>query len=164
MKREAYEHQVQSFLDSKVIAVAGYSTTKGQPANAIYDRLQKGAYTVFAINPNHDRIGDVTCYPNLNACPIRPEAVVCATPPSGTVEVVKDGLAMQIDKFWIHRSIDKGSYHPEVEELCKESGALCLTSGCPLMYVNPDFFHRIIKNVMGWRGKLEGCPATRVEV
>lgn len=155
---------MHSFLSEKTIAVAGYSSNKNQPANGIYDRLKQAGYTVYAINPNHERVGEVVCYPDLESCSALPGAVVCAAPPDSTVELVREGLAFGINKFWIHRSLDNGSYHPEAEALCSEAGALCLTSGCPLMYVHPDFFHRIINNVMGWRGKLKVCPLAMEEV
>jgi len=164
MDRKRYLEGVESFLKESHIAVAGYSHTGKQPANGIYDRLKEAGYTVYAINPKHDQIGDVTCYPDLKSCPELPGAIVCAAPPEATVELIREGLAFGINKFWIHRGIDNGSYHPEAEDLCTEAGALCLTSGCPLMFVNPDPFHRLLKTIMKWRGKLEVCPMAEMEM
>ena len=150
-----YQARVEDFLAQRRIAVAGYSTQKNQPANAIYDRLEKNGYEVYAINPKAQEVDDVPCYPDLHALPVRPDAVMICTPPGATRQVLEDCHQLGISRAWIHRSIDQGSYDESAERYAREKGIALIPIGCPMMHLEPDIFHRCMRWVMDWRGKLK---------
>lgn len=150
-----YQRRVEDFLNQSCIAVAGYSTQKNQPANAIYDRLQQNGYEVFAINPKAGDVDGVECYPDLHALPKRPDAVMICTPPGATLQTLEDCHQLGITRAWIHRSIDQGSYHEGAESYARERGISLIPIGCPMMHLEPDIFHRCMRWIMDWRGKLE---------
>lgn len=81
--------QVEDFLGRKRIAVAGVSRNTGEAANAIYRKLRDVGYEVFATNPNASEVEGVRCYPDLAAVPGELDAVVIATRPDVSADVVR---------------------------------------------------------------------------
>ncbi len=152
---EEYKNRVSQFMACRRIAVAGYSSQGGQPANAIYDRLKSNGYEVFAVNPKAGEVDGVPCYPNLAAIPGGVEAVAICTPPRATMEVLRECAEAGIRHAWIHRSVDQGSYVEGAEEYAAENNISLIPAGCPLMFVSPDFAHRCMKWFFSWRGLLE---------
>ena len=151
---QEFKDRVSQFMACRRIAVAGYSSQGGQPANGIYDRLKDSGYEVFAVNPKAGEIMEVLCFPNLAAIPGGVEAVVICTPPYATMAVLQECAELGIQYAWIHRSIDQGSYVEGAEAYAAEHGIRLIPAGCPLMFVNPDFGHRCMKWFFSWRGLL----------
>lgn len=158
----AYRALVDDFLSLKHIAVAGYSTTSNTPANAIYKRLQDNGYQVYAVNPRANQVTDVPCYPDLSAVPGKIDWVMIATPPDAAIDIIQECMALGISRVWMHRSIDNGSFDGEAEQLALDNGISCISGGCPLMFVQPDFFHRtVMKCITNARGLLKAPKAPR---
>src|SRR5215813_6739771 len=85
------EVKVNDFLSQKRIAVTGVSRTPGAAAaNGIYRRLREVGYEVFAVNPNADTVEGDTCYHDVKSIPQGVDAVIIATPPEATEQVVRD--------------------------------------------------------------------------
>lgn len=125
----------ESFLSNKRIAVTGVSRDAGSHGgNAVFDRLVERGYDVFAINPNADRIGEHTAYPNLIAVPGGVEAVVIATSPVHAMGTMTEAVELGIPQVWMHRSIDKGSVDAEAATYGREHGLTVIDGGCPLMF------------------------------
>jgi len=134
------------FLSNKSIAVAGVSRNGASVANAIYKKLREAGHEVFAINPNTDKIEGDKCYPSLTSTPKPIDAVVIATHPKVTTEIIKECGSLGIKNTWIHRSFGQGSYDNEAVNLCKELGIKLIPGSCPLMFIEPvDFGHKCIK-------------------
>ena len=145
-----YKKKIDAFLQLERIAVLGYSTDKNQPANAIYKKLKKNGYQVFAVNPKADQIKDVACYPNLASIPAKIQGAVLCTPAKATQQAVKECDESKISHIWMHQGIGPGSYDPQAFETAKELGMEVIPGGCPMMFVQPDLIHRC----MGWFKKL----------
>ena len=145
-----YKKKIDAFLQLKSIAVLGYSTDKNQPANAIYKKLEKNGHKVFAVNPKADEIRDVTCYPNLASIGEPVQAAVLCTPAAATRQAVKECSEQGIQHIWMHQGIGPGSYEPQAFEMAKKLGMKVIPGGCPMMFVQPDLFHRCL----GWFKKL----------
>jgi predicted CoA-binding protein len=127
------QEAAREFLAQKRIAVAGVSRDPRQPANAIYRRLREGGREVFAVNPNADRVEGDPCYPRLGAIPDGVDAVVIATRPAISEQIVQDCLAAG----------------------ARREGMLVIDGACPMMYLEPvDFFHKCARWVLGVTGRL----------
>lgn len=138
--------RVTEFLSAGRIAVAGVSRDSKQPANLIYRKLKTAAHEVFAVNPNAAQVEGGPCYPDLRSIPESIEAVVIATHPSVSVQVVRECVDLGIRRLWLHRSFGEGSVSDEAVRACKEGGIDCIVGGCPMMYCEPvDFGHRCMK-------------------
>ena len=84
-----FKQRVDAFLAQKNIAIAGYSSQKGQVANGLYDKFKKNGYQTFAVNPKFQEIKDVTCYPDLKSIPEKPDAVMISRSGFGTRTVFR---------------------------------------------------------------------------
>lgn len=142
---------LDDFLAQKTFAVAGYSATPGQPANAIFEKLRAHGYRVFAVNPRHEQLGEVVCYPNLTALPERPDVLMACTPPAATEDLVHECARLGIRRVWMHRSMGAGSFSAEAARYCAEQNIACLPGGCPMMALSPDFAHRCMRWLAGKR-------------
>lgn len=156
MERRQLEAKVREFLARERIAVAGVSRTKtNEAANLIYRKLRDTGYEVFAVNPRATSVEGDACYENLAAIPGGVGAVVIATHPDVTPEVVRQCADLGVGSVWMHRSFGQGSVAKEAIALCEESGIGLIAGGCPMMFLSPvDVGHRCMLWFLGLTGKL----------
>jgi predicted CoA-binding protein len=141
--------QVAGFLSNRSIAVAGVSRDPAQPANLIYRKLKDSGHRVFPINPNATQVEGDSSYPDLRSVPEPVEAVVIATHPDVSVQVVRDCAELEINQVWFHRSFGEGSVSAEAVRECELRGIDCIVGGCPMMYCAPvDFAHRCMRWIL----------------
>jgi predicted CoA-binding protein len=152
-----YKSRIDEFLKQPVIAICGFSADPKQPANAIYQKLGKMGKILFAVNPRHARIGEVDCYKDLASLPQKPGAVMICTPPDASLVVVKECGFLGIEHIWVHRSIGNGSYHPDLSALARKFNLNLIDQGCPMMFVQPDIFHRCFRWLMDRQGKFKAA-------
>ena len=149
-----FKQRIDDFLAQERIAVAGYSS-HSNPGNAIYDKLKKNGYQVYAVNPNADKIRGITAYKNLAAIPDQVDGVMITAPPKATEEIVEECGKLGIKRIWIHRSIDNGSYSKKAVQRANELGISVIPAACPMMFVKADVIHKCFKWIMNARGKLK---------
>lgn len=144
----------QEFLAQKRIAVAGVSRSGDTAANAIYKKLRDSGYEVFPVNPNAAEVEGDRCYPTLAAIPGGVEAVVIATHPNVTEQVVRECATLGIKRLWMHRSFGQGSVDDEAVRLCAELGLSVIPGSCPLMFCEPvDMGHKCLRWFLQVSGK-----------
>ena len=147
--------EIRDFLSRHRLAVVGVSRDPRQTANAIFRRLRAAGYQVFPVNAATETVEGVACYPRLDAVPNGVEAVLAVTPPSGSVDVVRQAAELGIDLVWLHRGVGNGSASTEAERLGAARGVTVIGGGCPMMFVPPvDLFHRCLCWLQGRRGLL----------
>jgi len=153
---QTMDEAAADFLAQKRIAVAGVARKGGDSAaNGIYRRLRSRGYEVFAVNPNADEVEGDRCYPNLAAVPGGVDAVVIATAPAVTEEVMAECAAIGVKRVWIHRGPGGGSYSEEAVDLGREWGLSVIPGGCPLMYrPTSDGVHRAMRWVLDLVGRI----------
>lgn len=149
-----YQAHVEAFLACQHIAVVGYSRHPQSVANAIYQKLADHGYAVYAVNPQPEQVPAVPCYASLADLPVQVEAVMICTPPEASLQVVQDAEALGIQHLWVHRSLGDGSYQPTLTAYAAEHGLSLIAGGCPMMFVEPDIFHRCLRWWVDRQGKL----------
>ncbi len=143
----------RDFLSQKRIAVAGVSRSPDQAANAVYRKLRGAGYEVFPVNPGACEVEGEGCFPDLKSIPGGVDAVVIATPPRATDQVVRECAALGVSRVWMHRSFGEGSVSRNAAEYCRANDIAVIPGGCPLMFCEPvDFGHRCMR----WMLKLTG--------
>lgn len=144
------------FLSARRIAVTGVSRqTGGHGSNVVYQRLRSRGYEVVAVNPNAKEVEGDPCYPDLRSIPGGVEAVVIGTRPSEAMGTMRECSELGIDRVWMHRSIDGGSYSPEAVEFGREHGITVIPGGCPLMFEPvADGGHKVMKFVLTLTGRV----------
>jgi predicted CoA-binding protein len=102
------------FLDQDRIAVAGVSRSTGgeHGGNIVYQRLRERGYDVFAVNPNADEVEGDPCFDRVTDIPGGVGAVVIATHPKDSAQVMQDCVEAGVTRVWMHRSVGAGASQP----------------------------------------------------
>ena len=74
---------------SNIIAVVGVSKDEDKFGYQVYKTLKAKGFTVFGVNPRHDKIDGEKIYPNLEAIPKKPTLVITVVPRAVTLQVVQ---------------------------------------------------------------------------
>ena len=139
-----------AFLATKRIAVTGVSRNpKGHGSNVVYQRLRDRGYEVFAVNPNADEVEGDPCFDRVTDIPDGVGAVVIATHPKDSGQVMQDCVEAGVTRVWMHRSVGGGSVSADATTFGRENGVTVIDGGCPLMYGKAsDFGHRMMGTVL----------------
>ena len=151
------DQAIDDFLAQKRIAVAGVSREGAgkHGGNVVYQRLRERGYEVFPVNPNADMVEGDRCYRSLGAIPGGVDAVVIATNPAQTPDVVRECRELGITRVWMHRSFGTGSVSKAAADECRGNGIACIAGACPLMYgATSDGGHRFMRRILGLIGGL----------
>lgn len=147
--------EIQTFLEQKRIAVAGVSRSKNEAANVIFRKLRDGGYQVFAVNPNAEGVEGTHSYEDLAQIPEGVDAVVIATHPKATLDVVQQCIDLGIRHVWMHRSFGQGSFSEEAAALARNNGIQIIPAGCPMMFCEPvDMGHQCMRWFLRLTGSL----------
>jgi len=146
----------ERFLAQRRIAVTGVSRTPGQHgSNAVYQRLRKSGYEVFAVNPNATEVEGDPAYPNLAAIDGGVDAVVIATRPDYAVDTMREAADLGIKHVWMHRAFGEGSLSEVAGDIGRARGIEVIDGGCPLMFGGcSDGAHRMMRRILTWTGKV----------
>jgi predicted CoA-binding protein len=148
----ALNELVDDFLAQKRIAVAGVSRGGNDVGNILYKKLKNANYTVFPINPNATEVEGDKCYPNLQSIPDGVDAVMIATHPNVTDQIVRNCAESGVSRVWIHRSFGQGSFSQTALDYCRAHGISVIPAGCPMMFVEPDIAHKCMRWFLGVTG------------
>jgi predicted CoA-binding protein len=137
---------IHQFLAEKTIAVVGVSRDGDLPANHIYKKLRENNYRVYPVNPNAETVEGDKCYRSIGSLPSKPDAVMLASTPRVSEEVVTECITSGIKNIWMHRGIGEGSYSSVAEKYCRDHNVEPITNGCPMMFVGKvDWFHKFFR-------------------
>lgn len=148
-----FKNAVDQFFNSRQIAILGYSDKESSPGKMIYDKLKSAGYHVYAVNPRQPVIKDGWCYENLAAIQMPIDGIVICAPPDQSLSIVEQAHALGVKTVWMHRSLDNGSYARDAEDFCHAHHITCLSFGCPMMFLEPDFGHQCLKWFFNIQGK-----------
>jgi predicted CoA-binding protein len=150
--------KVQDFLAQKRIAVAGVSRDKSRHpvGNVVYDRLKNSGHEVFALNPNLESFEGDRCFPDLQSIPGGVDAIVIATRPQVTEQIVRSCAAAGVRRVWMHQSTAKGSsVSAEAVEYCRQHDIGVIAGACPMMFgPGVDFGHACMRVFLKLTGGL----------
>lgn len=151
-----HQERVQDFLAQKRIAVCGLSRTKDSGAGAVYLKLRDHGYQVFPVHPSAETLHGDTCYPNLSAIPGGVDAVFIMNKPEVSERIVDEALKLGIRHVWMHNNtFMPTSVSQAAAARCREAGVNLIDVGCPMMFLNPDFFHNGMRWVIKATGRMK---------
>ena len=140
---------IDSFLAERTLAVVGVSRSGAKFGNTIYTELKNRGYTVYPVNPNTERLGQETCYPDLQSLPVGVGGVVVVVEPAQTEQVVRQAKEAGINKIWMQQ----GAQSDAAIEFCEQNGIEVVSKRCIMMFVEPvesiHKFHRFLAKVFG---------------
>jgi hypothetical protein len=148
-----FDELANEFLAQKNIAVAGVSRTKSDAANIIYKTLRDKGYQVYAVNPSADTVEEDTCYPNMQAVPVKLDGAMIVTKPEISEQVVADCVAAGVPRVWMHNNtFAPSSVSEKATAVCRENNITVIAGGCPMMFLETG--HKCMKWVLGVMGRL----------
>lgn len=141
--------QIQNFLATKKMIIAGASRNPKKFGGQIFSELLKKGYTLYPLHPEAGQIQGVTCYKDLDDLPEIPDALYIVTPKKETYGIVEQAVKHGIQRIWIQQQSDT----KEAVELARNNGADLITGHCMFMFAEPvgsiHGFHRFLSKIFG---------------
>jgi predicted CoA-binding protein len=151
-----HQESVQDFLTQKRIAVCGLSRTKDSGAGAVYLKLREHGYQVFPIHPTAETLHGDQCYPNLSAIPDSVDAVFIMNSPDIAEKLVDEAVKLGIKRVWMHNNtLMPSSVSEAAVARCHAANINVIAVGCPMMFVEPDFFHSCMRWMIRVTGRMK---------
>jgi len=141
--------QIDSFLESKKLAIAGVSRNEKKFGHVVFKELKKAGYEVLPINPNTNDIAGTPCYSTVEDLPEEVESILITTPKFNTDEVLRSAINKGIKNIWVQQMAHTTDTIKIAEEYQKE----IIHSKCIFMFAEPikgmHRFHRTINQLFG---------------
>ena len=91
--------------ESKTIAVVGLSPKPHRPSHQVARYLMEAGYTIIPVNPGHDALLGLTCYPNLRAIPTQVDMVDIFRRSEAVMNIIDDAVAVGARFIWMQEGI-----------------------------------------------------------
>ena len=91
--------------ESKTIAVVGLSPKPHRPSHQVARYLMEAGYTIIPVNPGHDALLGLTCYPNLRAIPTQIDMVDIFRRSEAVMNIIDDAVAVGARFIWMQEGI-----------------------------------------------------------
>ena len=111
------DERIRSFLAGGPFAVVGASTDRAKYGNKVLRCYLQAGREVHAVNPAHDEVEGVACYPDLESLPERVHGVSIVTPPAVTERVVEDAARAGAVFVWMQPGAESANAVARAEEL-----------------------------------------------
>jgi predicted CoA-binding protein len=141
--------QIESFLSSTPIAMAGVSRNPRKFGQMAFKELKDKGLNVIPVNPAAGEILGIKAYPDIKSLPSEVMGLIIITNKKETASVVKDAKEKGIRNIWIQQSSDT----PEAIKELEGSGINLITGECILMHYKPNSFHKFHRAINKLFGK-----------
>jgi len=96
---------MERMLNAKRIAVVGLSDDPSRPSFGVASYLLSAGKEVIPVNPNHQRVLGLKCYPSLTAAPGPIDLVDVFRRPEFCADVVREVIAIGAKGVWLQSGI-----------------------------------------------------------
>jgi uncharacterized protein len=124
--------ECERFWDAGSYAVVGHGAKRAFP-KITYNALKDRGKTVYAVDPEATEVEGDPAYPDFEALPVRPEAMVLEVPKEETARWVGRAAEAGVESIWIHQMTET----PEALAAAKDAGMKVITGHCAVMYNIP---------------------------
>ena len=150
-----YQNRVDDFFAQKRMAICGLSRTKDSGAGAIYLKMRNHGYQVVPVHPTAETLHGDLCYSSLSAIPDGVDAVFIMNSPQVSEEIVSEAVTLGIKHIWMHNNtLMPSSVSDTAVALCHEANINVIDVGCPMMFLEPDIFHKCVRWIIKARGQM----------
>ncbi|MCC6624319.1 MAG: CoA-binding protein [Deltaproteobacteria bacterium] len=142
---------IQAFLAQKRIALVGASHDPKDMSRMLMKDLAASGYDVVPVNKRGGTIDGHPVATSLTALPAPVDGVIVMVPSSESAAVVKDCVAANIPRVWLHRGAGRGATSPEATRLAREHGLLLIDGECPYMFLGGNIHaaHGTVRRLAG---------------
>ena len=127
--------EIKKILQYKSIAVVGFSPKEERPSNYVSMYMQKNGYLITPVNPGHQHIGNLKCYPSLESIDHPIDIVNVFRKSEFVYDIVKSSIFINAKAVWMQDSV----YDKRAERLAIEKGIMVVMDDCILRQ------HKILK-------------------
>lgn len=135
--------QIEEFLSSTPIAMAGVSRNPKKFGHAAFKELREKGLDLIPVNPLADEVLGVKAYKDIASIPSPVNGVLIMTKKDQTAIVVRDAKARGIKNIWIQQMADSKDAMKELEG----SDINYVTGECILMHYKPHSIHKFHKAI-----------------
>jgi hypothetical protein len=130
--------QIEDFLGSGPIAMAGVSRNPKKFGFAAFRELKEKGLNVLPVNPNAEEIHGSKVYHNIKSLPDDVEGLIVMTNKQQTAGVIREAKEKGIKNIWIQQMAETKEALQELEG----SGINYITKECILMHYKPHSIHK----------------------
>ena len=127
--------EIRKILEYKSIAVVGFSPKEERPSNYVSMYMQKNGYLITPVNPGHQQIGNLKCYPSLESIDHPIDIVNVFRKSEFVYDIIKSSIFINAKAVWMQDSV----YDKRAERLAIEKGIMVVMDDCILRQ------HKILK-------------------
>ena len=110
----------------RTVALVGVSANPLRSSNFVATYLRRTGLTLYPVNPNYDRVLDLTCYPSLADLPEPPDLVDCFRRAEELPAVVEEAIAVGAKVVWFQL----GLRHEAAARRAREAGLEVVQDRC----------------------------------
>lgn len=140
--------QIEEFLDSGPIAMAGVSRNPKKFGFAAFRELKEKGLNIIPVNPYADEIHGSKVYHDIKSLPDDVRGLIVMTGKSQTAGVIREAREKGIKQIWLQQMAETKEALKELEG----SGINYVTKECILMHYKPHSihkFHGVIRKFFG---------------
>ena len=130
--------QIQDFIASEPIAMAGVSRNPKKFGFAAFRELKEKGMNLIPVNPYAAEIHGTKVYPDIKSLPDDVKGLIVMTGKDKTLSIVREARDKGIKNIWIQKNCETGKEAGELEG----SGTNLITGECILMFYKPDGIHK----------------------
>lgn len=130
--------QIEEFLGSEPIAMAGVSRNPKKFGFAAFRELKEKGMNIIPVNPHAEEIHGSKVYHDIKSLPDNVRALIVMTGKDQTVGVIREAREKGINQIWVQQMADSKEALKELEG----SGVNFITKECILMHYKPHSFHK----------------------
>ncbi len=119
---------IQSIFELNTIAVVGMSPKPERPSHYVSMYMKDNGYTIIPVNPGHDEIAGLKCYPSLSDIPGTVDVVDVFRRPEHVLPIAEAAVEFGAKALWLQ----DGVINEEAAEFAESSGLLVVMNDCML--------------------------------
>lgn len=130
--------QIEEFLGSEPIAMAGVSRNPKKFGFAAFRELKEKGMNIIPVNPNADEIHGSKVYHDIKSLPDEVRGLIVMTGKNQTAGVIREAREKGISQIWVQQMAETSEAIKELEG----SGVNFITKECILMHYKPHSIHK----------------------
>ena len=119
---------IREILKLKNIAVVGMSPKQERPSHHVAMYLKENGYTIYPVNPGHDKIAGMDCYPDLESIPDSIDVVDIFRRSEFAPLIVDSAISIGAKAVWMQDTV----IHEEAGKKAEDAGLLVVMDDCML--------------------------------
>lgn len=142
--------QIEEFLASEPIALAGVSRNPRKFGYTAFKELKEKGMTIIPVNPYAEEILGSKVYKDVSSLPSDVKGLIIMTKKDQTAGVIKEAREKGIKQIWIQQMSDNKDIVTELQD----TDINLITKECILMHYKPHSIHKFHRAILKFFGRL----------